>query len=138
MGLTLIDAGVLIGFLDSDDVHHPAAERQLELALDRGDEIAIPASALAESLASPSRVGRSAVARVLEYVARLPLHVEDLDTETAVVAAALRERHGRALPLPDALVVATAIRLNADVLLTTDRRWPAAEGLGLPGGLTVI
>jgi hypothetical protein len=28
--------------------------------------------------------------------------------------------------------------LNADVLLTTARRWPAAERLGLPGSLTVI
>jgi predicted nucleic acid-binding protein len=138
MGLTLVDAGVLIGFLDGDDVHHDAADRQFALALERGDRISIPASALAESLVAPFRAGQAAVDTVLDTVARLPLHVEDLDTETSVIAAGLRESHGRGLPLPDALVVATAIHLKAAVLVTTDRRWPTALALGLPGALSVI
>jgi predicted nucleic acid-binding protein len=138
MGLTLIDAGVLIGFLDGDDVHHAAAERELGQAQERGDHIAIPASALAEALVAPSRAGATAVRTSLEYLDRLPVVVQDLDPATAVIAADLRARHGRSLRLPDALVVATAIRSNATVLLTTDQRWPAGEDLGLAGALTII
>lgn len=42
-------------------------------------------------------------------------------------AAALRARHGRALRLPDALVLATAIELRAHRLLTTDAGWPLLD-----------
>jgi predicted nucleic acid-binding protein len=40
------------------------------------------------------------------------------------MAAQLRAQHGPRLRLPDALVVATALELSADRLLTTDKRWP--------------
>jgi hypothetical protein len=33
--------------------------------------------------------------------------------------------------LPDALVIATAIAVDADLLLTTDRHWPSRTELGL-------
>ena len=39
---------------------------------------------------------------------------------------------------PDALVIATAVELDADHLLTTDRRWKSLRGLGLRGRLTVV
>ena len=55
----------------------------------------------------------------------------------AVTAAALRARH-RSLKLPDALVIATAIHLDADHLVTTDRRWPSRSRLGLRGRITEI
>jgi predicted nucleic acid-binding protein len=42
------------------------------------------------------------------------------------------------LRLPDALVIATAVELEADHLLTTDRRWRALRGLGLRGRLSVV
>jgi hypothetical protein len=35
----------------------------------------------------------------------------------------LRAEHN-SLRLPDALVIATALAVEANVLLTTDRRWP--------------
>ena len=56
MGLTVIDAGVLIGFLDRNDVHHDAAQQALREMLERSDRIALPASAFAESLVAPSRI----------------------------------------------------------------------------------
>jgi len=44
-----------------------------------------------------------------------------------MAAAALRARHGRAVRLPDAMVLATAIELQAHRLLTTDAGWPPLD-----------
>ena len=135
MGLTIIDAGILIGFFDESDAHHLGAKRELTNGRNRGDQIAVPASALAEALVSPARDGEASIAAVHEFLERLPLVVVDLDTETAVVASRLRARHGQKLKLPDALVVATAIHHGAGVLVTTDRSWPTASKLGFEGDL---
>src|SRR3990170_665202 len=62
MGLTVLDAGVVIAVLDAADGHHAAARAALSEALARGDELVLPASAYAESLVGPSRRGQAAVA----------------------------------------------------------------------------
>jgi len=135
MELTVIDAGILIGFFDESDAHHLGAKRELANARQRGDQIAVPASALAEALVSPARAGESSVTAILEFVERFPLVVAELDIDTSVVAARLRARHGQKLKLPDALVIATAIQRGAGVLLTTDRGWPPKGKLGFEGNL---
>lgn len=131
MGLIHLDAGVLIGFLDSDDAHHPSARDFFSAALDRGDRLAMAASALAECLVAPARRGDDAVRLVHDLVQRLPIDVVPLDLEIATEAARLRAQH-RSLRLPDALVIATAIQGGADTLTTTDRKWPASRRLKLP------
>jgi len=128
MGLTILDAGVIIGFLDANDVHHTAAHATLRDARNRNDRLVLPASAFAEILVGPSRKGPTAVASVRELVERVPIGVAPLDAEIAVAAAALRTRH-RSLKLPDALVIATAGHLDADHLVTTDRDWPTRAKL---------
>jgi len=85
---------------------------------------------LAETLVGPSRRGTDAVATVRRLLARVPIDIEPLDRDIATTAAALRARH-RALKLPDALVIATAGTLDADLLITTDRGWPTRSSLGL-------
>ena len=42
------------------------------------------------------------------------------------------------LRLPDALVIATAVELDADYLFTTDRRWKSLRRLRLRGRLTIV
>lgn len=126
-----LDAGVLIGFLDGDDAHHGAARDVVSTAIDRSDRLAMAASALAESLVGPARRGDGAVHVVLDLVNRLPIEIVPLDQQAAVGAAQLRARH-RSLRLPDALVIATAAEHEAHLLVTTDRRWPAARALQLP------
>ena len=130
MGLTVLDAGVIIGFLDANDAHHQAADAALRDARSRNDRLVLPASAYAEVLVGPSRSGAAAVDAVRRLVERVPIHVEALDADIAQVAAALRARH-RPLKLPDALVIATASHLDADHLITTDRKWPARSKLKL-------
>lgn len=137
MGLTILDAGVLIGFLDSNDAHHAAVRQALEDARERSDELALPASAYAECLVGPARRGAEAVDIVRSFVADLPIEVVALDADIAELAAGLRARHQR-LRLPDALVIATALARNADVLVTTDRGWPRRSALGLAAKLIVL
>lgn len=130
MGLTVVDAGVVIGFLDAKDAHHEAAARALADALGRHDRIVLPASAFAEALVGPTRRGARAVSLARSLVARLPIQIAPLDEQIARAAAALRARHP-SLRLPDGLVIATARTLDADVLVTTDRGWPTQAELGL-------
>lgn len=137
MGLTVVDAGVLIGFLDGNDVHHAAAFDALSDAVERNDRLVLPASALAEVLVGPHRRGRDAVAAVKEMIARLPIDVAPLDALIAEAAAALRATHSR-LKLPDALVLATTSVLDADRLVTTDRGWPTRRTLKLRAAMTVL
>ncbi|MBC8363952.1 MAG: PIN domain-containing protein [Actinobacteria bacterium] len=138
MGLTVLDASVVIGWLDEDDGHHGVATDALDQAWDRGERFALPVTALAECLVGPSRKGPSAVERVRSLIAAAPVTSIPISEDIAVESAALRAQFGNRLRLPDALVVATAIVLDADRLLTTDRRWPHGAALGFEGELEVL
>ena len=135
MGLIHLDAGVIIGFLDDLDAHHQTSHEALADALRHGDHLALASSALAESLVGPARRGESAVQAVRTFLDRLPISIIPLDIEIATTAARLRAAH-RALRLPDALVIATAIEQEADHLITTDRKWPTAKALKYKGTIT--
>lgn len=130
MGLTHLDAGVIIAFLDGADAHHDAARTALSTSLDDAERLSIAASALAECLVGPARRSTKAVELVRTVIDRLPVSVVHLDEEIATQAAMLRARH-RSLKLPDALVIATAERSSADRLITTDRKWPTARAMKL-------
>jgi predicted nucleic acid-binding protein len=124
MGLTILDAGVVIGVLDAADAHHDAARAAVSATIERGDALAMPASAYAEVLVGPARRGASARRAVDGFLADLPADVEPITRQSAAKAAELRAKHGQRLRLPDALVVATALHLKADRILTTDGGWP--------------
>jgi predicted nucleic acid-binding protein len=125
VGLTVLDAGVVIAILDASDLHHAAAAEAVAGALERGDILVLPSSAYAECLVAPYRRRPEAVATVDSFVDALPARVEPASRAIASAAAELRARYAGALRLPDALVVATAIVVGADRLITTDARWPA-------------
>lgn len=127
MELTVLDAGVLIAVLDADDAHHDAAQARLRTSRDRGDRLILPASAYAELLVAPLRQGRARGEEVDAFLEALPADVEPATRAIARRAAELRARHGTRIRLPDALVVATAIELGAQRILTTDARWPAMD-----------
>lgn len=130
MELTILDAGVIIGTLDGADPYHAAARAALSAALERSDALAVPASAYAEARVGPARRGPQAVRRLDAFLADLSIEVEPITRQVAARAARLRAQHGARLRLPDALVLAAALHLKADRVLTTDARWPRA-------GLTV-
>ncbi|HET8536015.1 MAG TPA: type II toxin-antitoxin system VapC family toxin [Solirubrobacteraceae bacterium] len=121
MALTVLDASVLIALLDPNDAHHPATRDALDAHAD--DDLRIPAHTLAEALVHPARAGREREARRL--IASLEIAVDAIDETIAIAAAKLRARHGGALRMPDALVLAYADVRKAKRVLTADARWTA-------------
>ncbi len=135
MGLIHLDAGIIIGLLDADDVHHDAATVVASSAQRNGDRLAMSASAVAECLVGPARRSDAAVDVVISLLARLPIDVVALDISIARTAVTLRARH-HALRLPDALVIATAVEAGASELITTDRGWPTRSRLRIDVPIT--
>lgn len=117
MALVVLDAGVVIAALETADANHAAAIASLRQHAN--DDVRIPASVLAEALVSPCR--RGVQQQVRETIHNLGLAIVPLDEDIAVLAADVRARR-RTVRLPDALVAATGEALDADVVLTTDRR----------------
>ncbi|MBC8194840.1 MAG: PIN domain-containing protein [Acidimicrobiia bacterium] len=138
MGLTVLDAGVVIGWMDDTDAHHAAVKAILADSRSRGDHLVLPASALGEAMVGPARRGSDSVETALSLLGSVPVKTVPVDELVAVETAALRASMGTRLRLPDAMVVATAIVLDADRLVTTDRRWPFAATLGFEGELVVV
>jgi PIN domain nuclease of toxin-antitoxin system len=118
MAVTVLDASVVIAFLDANDAHHRAAVEAVGTA---GGGLVLPASAYAEILVDPWRTGAHAIAVVKRFLAELGVRIEPLTEDIAERAARLRATH-RGLRLPDALVIATADALDATAL-TADRAW---------------
>jgi predicted nucleic acid-binding protein len=77
----VLDASVLIAFLDGDDKHHAAAEQLLTRAID--EDLAVNSLTLAEVLVVPARDGR--VDRVL--AALQALDVRELPFPADTVAS---------------------------------------------------
>lgn len=120
MALVVLDASVVIAFLDPDDALHDAAVAAL--TEHQHDDLLIPASAYAEILVAPHRRGPEAVAEVEAFLSDLSIRPEALTGAIARAAAKLRSE-SRSLRLPDALVLATAEKLGAEVVLTGDESW---------------
>ena len=119
----VVDSGVVIGVMDGADPHHAAARAALEKH--REDDLRVPASAYAEALVRPGRVGR--LEEVRADLAALGLAIDAIDGASAEAAARLRGLHG--LRLSDALVLGHADAIGADAVLTTDRRWARVSRL---------
>jgi predicted nucleic acid-binding protein len=129
MGVALLDTPIVIGALNRDDALHGAASRAVRAARDRHG-LAISALTSAEVLVGPLRAGGRAVEVVERFAAQV--RILDLTPEIARLAAELRVARG--LKLPDAVIVATGLRLGADVILTADARWKGIEKVAVVGG----
>jgi hypothetical protein len=120
VALIVVDASVIIGFLDAQDAHHQAAIAAL--GNPAGGDLVLPVTAYAEVLVAPADRGSAAMDQVDAALAALIVRVEPVTPAIARAAARLRARH-RGLRLPDALVLATADELDAARVLTADRTW---------------
>lgn len=126
MGVKVLDAGVLIGFLDDTDPFHEAA---LEIIAGRteSDELALPLVAYAEVSVGIVRAG-AAVSFFDTVLRRLVIEVLPATREVGALAAQMRADPsfgtGQRWRLPDALVAATAVLHNAEQIVTTDAHWP--------------
>jgi predicted nucleic acid-binding protein len=122
VGAVVLDASVILALLDPQDALHKAAVRTVREHRADGSRFLLPASVLAEVLVGVARLGEEALdQRRNQIVAAFGPPVA-LDESVAVSAARLRATH-RSLRLPDAIVLATAEVLDAQAVLTGDKRW---------------
>jgi predicted nucleic acid-binding protein len=116
--VVVLDASIVIGVLEAEDAHHQAATAAVDEHAD--DDLRLPASAYAEVLVEPAKRGFLLEAQA--KVGLLPLRIDPIERGAGEAAAVLRAQT-TALRLPDALVLGHAEAIDADVVLTTDRRW---------------
>lgn len=124
--MIVLDASILIAYLDSEDDHHETAEQLLAAVID--EDLAANPLTLAEALVVPVRIGRlhevQAVLRDLE-VSELPF-----PTNAAVRLAQLRAATG--LRMPDCCVLLAAQDVGATVESFDERLARAAQDISLP------
>ncbi len=126
MGSIVVDTSVLLAVLDPRDAHHTGAVQALRQARADGSRIVLPASALAEVLVGASRVGAAAVRTTEAFVDSVVDAIHDIDRRVARSAATYRARYAT-LRLPDALIIAVGSVVDADAVLTADRKWSKAD-----------
>jgi predicted nucleic acid-binding protein len=121
----VLDASVLIAYLDSEDAHHARADALLVQLID--DDFAASSLTLAEVLVLPARQGRLDAARQ----AMMELDVKELafPADSAVKLAQLRASTN--LKMPDCCVLLAAEQVEARIASFDDRLNAAATSRGL-------
>jgi predicted nucleic acid-binding protein len=119
----VLDASVLIALLDEEDVGRPVARAAVGESK-REHDLIIPVTAFAESIVAPYRRSRRDGQRAESALVALG-NVVDVTRDIASRAAQLRAT--KRIKLPDALILATAMRVAADQILTLDRRWRGVD-----------
>jgi predicted nucleic acid-binding protein len=116
--VSVLDASVLVALLDEMDVGRPVARAAVDRSKQDHD-LLIPVTAFSESIVAPYRRSRRDGQRAEAALAALGSLV-DVTREIASRAAQLRA--ARKIKLPDALILATAVHVSADQIMTLDRR----------------
>lgn len=124
--MIVLDASVLIAFLDGEDNHHAAAEQLLTQAID--DDLAVNSLTLAEVLVAPVRDGR--LDPVLAALHALEVQELSFPADTALRLAELRAATG--LKMPDCCVLLAAEDAAASVASFEERLAQTAEMRNLP------
>ena len=122
MALIVLDASVLIGFLDPTDELHERSRSALQSAGVVDGEWVVPTTVCAELLVGAHRAGKRAVDIVNTFIDEGVDRVEPITLPIARRAAQLRADIGR-LSLADAFVIATGDVIQSDVVLTGDATW---------------
>jgi len=123
--MIVLDASVLIAYLDAEDSQHEPAEAMLAREID--DEFAVNPLTLAEVLVGPARTGRLDAAR--SALRDLEVAERPFPADTAVRLARLRVDTG--LRMPDCCVLLAAQDAAARVAALDARLARAAGKLGL-------
>jgi predicted nucleic acid-binding protein len=127
MGAVILHASVLIALVDAADTHHVAAREAIESARADGARLIVPVVAYAEFMVRPFLEDPPQIERRDGIIEAIPATVEPATREIGREAASLRAAHGRRMALPDAMIVATAVVLGADSIITADAGWPRIE-----------
>ena len=123
--MIVLDASVLIGYLDAGDAHHQRAAALLTREVD--EDLAINLLALAEILVAPTPSGQHE--SVLGILDDLAVETLQLPAEAAVTLARLRT--GTQLQMPDCCVLFSARERQARLASFDERVVKAARDLGI-------
>lgn len=121
--LSVLDSSVLIALLDEKDVGRPVARAAVDTSK-RDHDMLIPITAFSESIVAPYRRSLQDGQRAEAALAALG---NLLDVTRDIGSRAAQLRATRQIKLPAALVLATALQLDADQILTLDRRWRGVD-----------
>lgn len=128
MGISLLDTGAVIAFLDRDDAFHTSASGAVREAA-RRDQLMLSAVSYAELLTG-ARLGKRSERAVKGFCERLVQSIVPVDQEIADLGASLRAANR--IRLPDALILATAQAVPASKVIGTDAGWAGLAGFDVP------
>lgn len=123
--MIVLDASVLIGYLDAGDAHHDRALDLLTREID--DDFAVNLLTLAEILVAPTRTGRHDT--VLAALSDLAVETLPFPEGSAVTLAQLRVE--TLLKMPDCCVLLSALDQQARLASFDERLIKAAHARGL-------
>ncbi len=118
-----LDSSVCIAYHSTAEASHLLARQLFERIAAPGDLTAyLSVVSVAELLIRPIRAGNADLSFMHTFLRSFPnLQVLPADFEVAIQAATIRTQTG--LPLPDALLVSSALLSACEVIVTHDRRW---------------
>lgn len=122
----LVDTSVALAYLTGTEPTSPAAERIFDAFVSTGrNPAALSVVTVEEILIRPFRSGTTAVATAEGFLRHFAeIRLVEVSYDIAREAARIRAATG--FRTPDALIIATAIVIEADILVTNDRSWRAA------------
>ena len=123
--MIVLDASVLIGYLDASDAHHERAAALLAREID--DDFAVNLLTLAEILVAPTRTGQRD--KVLGILDDLGVETLQLPAGSAVTLAQLRAE--TRLKMPDCCVLFSTRDRQARLASFDERVIEAARALGV-------
>jgi hypothetical protein len=121
--LIALDASATLAYLTGTELASPVATWIFEACVGRGRNPAIVSTVTAaELLVRPFRAGPDAVGVLEGFLRFYGIRLVDVTYGIAREAARIRALTG--LPMPDAIVIGSALDQAADVAVHNDRRWP--------------
>lgn len=135
--LIALDASATLSYLVGSEAASPAATWILDGCISTGRNSGVLSTlTAAELLVRPFRAGGASI-RAVEGFLRFFGAIRLADVTFAIAREAARIRAATGLPMPDAIVIATAVDQRAEVLATNDRQWPASVGAAT-GALRIV
>jgi predicted nucleic acid-binding protein len=128
VGLILLDSTVIVGFLDADDALHEVTVAKFKQIAGSHSLVASVIS-YAEVMTGVS-LGHHSNKHVEGFFDTFVKDLLPVNRPIAARAATLRGTR-RSLPMPDALILATAdLQPEVETVLCADGGWPKVKGLG--------
>ncbi len=126
--MILLDSTVIVGFLDADDTLHKVTVARFREIVGSHPLVASVIS-YAEVMTGVS-LGHHPKKHVDGFFDTFVKDLLPIEKPVATRAATLRGRR-KSLPMPDALILATAdVHPEIETILCADGDWPKVEGLG--------